>query len=638
MNFLSHKVWLSLVVLLALGLGLRAGYAEERFALVVGNAQYKTGALATPANDAGLVADALTAAGFAVTGAADLDQATLRATFQEFINQVSAAGPDAVAFVYLSGYGLQFNGDNYFVPVDANIQRDADVPLQALRVSDFTQSLAALPAKVKIVILDAARQNPFVQSGNRLASGLALLDPVQGMTIAYNAAPGTVGPNEPGPYGAYATALTEMIAAGGLSLDDLFARVRLRVSDLTQGAEIPWSISGVKGPFYMTELQAGAPPPPEVTSYADIRNRPLRDFTNVNDAYAAALDMDTIDGYQQFIALYPNSPYAQRVAAMLAVRREEFIWRRCIDTDTPQAYWSYLRRYPQGPHSWDARRRLAFLRAELEPPPNFAFVDFGVPPPPPAELVIIDRPVLYFGGRGWAPPPPPPPRFLQPRPHEFAVLPPPPRPSGRFALPVPGPKVIPVFVRPPATVRSPPGMRPPGAGGPGPAGPTPISLPKAVEHGGAHGAPTGGPEFHRAPVGAVPNPPPGPPGPGHHAPPATATIKPSPPPPAPPPLAHPAVVKPAPVPPHPPGPPAHPAVVKPAPVPPHPPAPPAHPAMVRPAPPPPHPPAPPPHPAVVKPAPPPPHPPAPPPHPAANKPPARPACPPGKHMTPEGCK
>ena len=85
---------------------------------------------------------------------------------------------------------------------------------------------------------------------------------------------------------------------------------------------------------------------------------------------------------------------------MLAVRREEIVWRRCVTFDTPQAYWSYLRRYPNGPHAWDARRRLAILRAALDPPPQFAFVDFGVPPPPPAELVFIDQPVLIFAGPG----------------------------------------------------------------------------------------------------------------------------------------------------------------------------------------------------------------------------------------------
>ena len=97
------------------------------------------------------------------------------------------------------GFGLQFEGENYFVPVDADIQRDIDMPLQAIRVSDLTQPLAALPGHVKIMILDAARQNPFARGDQPLASGLALVDPTPSMAIAFNAAPGTVAPDEPGP-------------------------------------------------------------------------------------------------------------------------------------------------------------------------------------------------------------------------------------------------------------------------------------------------------------------------------------------------------------------------------------------------------------------------------------------------------
>src|SRR5580658_7289088 len=186
MNYFKRAAILLLLVTVVVALGQRAGYAQEtRFALVVGNDEYKAGKLATPANDAGLIADALQSAGFTVTGARNLDQATLRDSFREFIGQVSAAGPDAVALVYLAGIGLQFNGENYFVPVDADIQRDVDVPLQAIRISDFTQPLASLPGRVKIVVLDAARQNPFAKAGQPLASGLALVDPVPGMAIAF---------------------------------------------------------------------------------------------------------------------------------------------------------------------------------------------------------------------------------------------------------------------------------------------------------------------------------------------------------------------------------------------------------------------------------------------------------------------
>src|SRR6516162_4907548 len=132
-------LWLA-ALLLALTLGQHAGHAAEmRFALVIGNDEYKSAKLATPANDAGLVANALQAAGFTVSGARNLDQATLRESVREFVDQLAAAGPDAVAFVYLAGFGLQFEGENYFVPVDADPQRDVDIPLQAMRISDLIQ-------------------------------------------------------------------------------------------------------------------------------------------------------------------------------------------------------------------------------------------------------------------------------------------------------------------------------------------------------------------------------------------------------------------------------------------------------------------------------------------------------------------
>ena len=695
-NFVrASSLWLAVLVVLLLGQ--HSSLAQEvRFALVIGNDQYRTATLATPANDAGLVANALGAAGFAVTGARNLDQAALRETFREFIGQVASAGPNAVAVIYLAGFGLQFGGENYFVPIDADIQRDVDVPLQAIRVSDFTQPLAALPGRVKIVILDAARQNPFARGGRPLAGGLALVDPQPGLAIAFNAAPGTVPPDEQGPYGAYATALTEMIGYGGLTFDDMFARVRLRVSAQTQGAEVPWYASGLDDPFFMTERTAGAPPPPNALPIADIRNRPFRDFGGPDEAYAAAVALDTIEAYQGFLAVYPDGPYSRRIAAMLAVRREEIIWRRCVIADTPPAYWSYLRRYPNGPHAWDARRRLAFLAAVLEPPPDFVYFDFGIAPPPPTEVVFVERPVIIFEGPGFAPPPPPPVFFLPPRPREYVVLAPPPPQRERFALPIAA-APIPTFVRPPRTVTL--QQQPPQTtNAPGGRATVNVSLPSVVSHGnqGNQGAPTspgtppgqdtpsttlapatpstrtalphpggpgapGGPPSPTAPSGASIKPAPIQPHPGGASgsgagagrpvsAPSNAAIKPPPPPPPP----HPggtgnglsgisptapsnAAVKPAFPPPHPSAPSA--ATIKPPPPPPPPPHPaaPSAAAVKPPSPPPP----PPPHrkPTVVKPAtvapPPPPHPP-----PANAKPADRPAgdCPPGKTATPNGCK
>src|SRR6202171_2067479 len=150
--------------------------AETRVALVIGNANYPSGALPTPANDAGLTAQTLQAAGFDVTGVRDLDQDSLRKTFRDFNAKVSAAGPDTVALIYLSGYGLQLEGENYFVPIDANIARDVNVSSEALRLSDYTRPLAALGIKTNIVVLDGARASPFAKSGPPLASGFGLVE------------------------------------------------------------------------------------------------------------------------------------------------------------------------------------------------------------------------------------------------------------------------------------------------------------------------------------------------------------------------------------------------------------------------------------------------------------------------------
>ncbi|VFU10898.1 Peptidase C14 caspase catalytic subunit p20 (fragment) [Methylocella tundrae] len=210
---------------------------EPRLALVIGNAQYAD-PLATAANDAGLVAETLRGAGFDVVGAANLDQDSLRRAFRDFLEKATEAGPNAIVFVYLAGRGLQYEGENYIAPIDAVIAREADIPLQALRLSDFTRALASLPLRARIIVLDAARANQFAPGGH-LAGGLALVDAEPGSLYAFNAAPGTIAPDEPGSYGAYAQALSELLRQGGVPVEVVFSQVRLRVNEITKGAVTP---------------------------------------------------------------------------------------------------------------------------------------------------------------------------------------------------------------------------------------------------------------------------------------------------------------------------------------------------------------------------------------------------------------
>src|SRR5207302_554358 len=275
-----RKLIAALIALVPLALAFAPGtaQAEKRIALVVGNAGYQAGALNTAANDAGLIAQTLQAAGFDVVGARDLDQDSMRHAFRDFLEKATGAGRDTVAFIYFSGYGVQLEGENYFVPVDARIARDSDIPAEALRISDYTRPLAALKLKASIVVLDAARANPFAKSGPPLAGGLALVEPEPGLLIAFNAAPGTVAPEGQGPYGAYAQALAEMMREGGLPLASVFDRARLRVNEVTKGAEVPWHASKLTATSVLLFERAADAPPPAVSSEeaAAIRTRPMR--------------------------------------------------------------------------------------------------------------------------------------------------------------------------------------------------------------------------------------------------------------------------------------------------------------------------------------------------------------------------
>ena len=121
-NFVA---FLSLLAVFTLGVAATAARAEQRIALVVGNAAYAAGAIKTAANDAGLVAQTLESAGFEVMGARDLDQDAVRRAFRDFLDRAASLGSDDVA--YLGGYGLQLEGDNYFVALDARMERASDI-------------------------------------------------------------------------------------------------------------------------------------------------------------------------------------------------------------------------------------------------------------------------------------------------------------------------------------------------------------------------------------------------------------------------------------------------------------------------------------------------------------------------------
>ena len=184
----------------------------------------------------------------------------MRRVFRDFLDKVQAAGPDAIALVYYTGYAVPFEGENYLIPADARLARDSDIPIEAVRLFDLMRPLADAPALAKIVILDAARPLPFRIQGGRLARGLSAIKSAPGMLVAFSAAPGEIAEDGPGPYGAYATAIAEMVREPGLDLDTMFARIRVRTHEATNGQQTPWEVSQLNQVVMLVPGAPSAPP------------------------------------------------------------------------------------------------------------------------------------------------------------------------------------------------------------------------------------------------------------------------------------------------------------------------------------------------------------------------------------------
>jgi uncharacterized caspase-like protein len=393
--------WLSVVGCAAQGVA-PAETPNPRLALVIGAASYPDAMLPSPVNDASLMAEVLKSAGFDVTGAANPDQNQLRQLLRDFVRKAEAVGPDMQAFVYFSGRAIQYDGDNYLVPVDAHIARASDAPLEAVRLSDLTHGLNDAQGLARVIVIDGARANPYAKEGPPLAGGLAATATAPDSLIAFNAAPGAIGAEPSGPYDVFAKELADQLRQGGVPIDDVFDRTRLAVNQATGGATTPWSASKLSGTYYLLARAADAAPP---GSNIPALSTPLKTLSPA-EAYDLAVLRDTLQGYEEFLAAFPNSPQAARVRAMLAARREALIWRRTRDFDTARAYWTYLKYYPRGPHAGDAGRALAELGAANKPPRDFQPVDYGdLGSPSPGELSFAQGGSYYIFSGALGPPP-----------------------------------------------------------------------------------------------------------------------------------------------------------------------------------------------------------------------------------------
>jgi len=291
------------LVFLALLLGCGPAIADNRIALVIGNSAYKNvPTLKNPANDATLLAAMFKNAGFeTVTIKLDLGISEMRKTLREF--GMTARGAD-IAVIYYAGHGIEFEGNNYLIPIDATLETDADVLDETLSLDRVL--FAVEPArKLRLIILDACRENPFARTMKRtiatraIGRGLAKVEPSGPNTLISFAAKAGYTASDGIKNSPFATALVEHLPEPGLDLRKAFGFVRDEVLESTSNEQEPYvfgTLGGDDVPLVPAKALGGAP---QASSSQDIR----RD-------YELALHLGTREGWNTFLAQYPNGFYS----------------------------------------------------------------------------------------------------------------------------------------------------------------------------------------------------------------------------------------------------------------------------------------------------------------------------------------
>lgn len=291
----------------ALMFGAEPAFAAKRVALVLANSAYQHApSLANPVNDGAVMAKTLKDAGFDVVDSRhDLTALDTRRVLRDFADSTRDAD---IAVVYYAGHGIEVEGSNYLIPVDAKLERDTDVYDEALSLDRVL--VAVEPAKqLRLVILDACRDNPFGRTMKRtLASrgigrGLAQVEPTSSNTlIAYSAKAGFTAQDGDGANSPFTIALSKHLTTPGLDVRRAFGFVRDDVLKSTGNKQEPFvygSLGGEDVPLVPVKAMPVTATAPAVNPQADMR----RD-------YELALQVGNKPAWEAFLAQHPDGFYA----------------------------------------------------------------------------------------------------------------------------------------------------------------------------------------------------------------------------------------------------------------------------------------------------------------------------------------
>lgn len=333
---------------------------EQRVALVIGNSNYRNAPqLANPDNDAQSMAQFLNSAGFEVISATDLGQNDMLRVVQDFSAKVYARGPNTVAMVYYAGHGVQLAGENYLVPVDAKVSNQTDLVNDSVRLVDVMSTLETIPSRMRIVILDACRNNPF-PNVNDAGRGLAIVDAPNGSIVGYSTAPGAEALDGNGGHSPYTQAFLNVAREPNVPIEQLFKRVRLQVNQTTGGAQIPWESSSLTSDFTFfgdTAVAANRAPvnAPVVQMASNLPSRSTR------QAYDYVVSEGRPEYYQEFIQMYPHDPLCDHIRWLLSNLLITQAWHQAVLANSPPGYKAFHDSYGNSPYAQVA------LKLETQP-------------------------------------------------------------------------------------------------------------------------------------------------------------------------------------------------------------------------------------------------------------------------------
>ncbi|MEY2927624.1 MAG: hypothetical protein RL367_2101, partial [Pseudomonadota bacterium] len=296
--------------LLVLAVFALASAAEaKRVALVIANGRYANAAeLKNPAADARLIANALRNAGFeSVDLQMDLGKTALENALRSFSQKAEGA---EVALVYYAGHGIEAGGQNYLIPVDARLERDRDLEIEATRLE--TVLVMGEAAQMRIVVLDACRNNPFANTMQRtmrnraIGRGLAAVEPEGETLVVYAAKAGATASDGDGVNSPFAQALAARLPQAGLEISLLFRTVRDDVLEKTGRVQEPFTYGSLSGKAFYFKPPTGTAAVPQGVAAAPLVSAETGEML----FWQGAMSANSEKAYRDYLIRYPKGQFA----------------------------------------------------------------------------------------------------------------------------------------------------------------------------------------------------------------------------------------------------------------------------------------------------------------------------------------